>query len=116
MKALAIMALVAGGASLGFASDLGFELVNKTNRDFEAVYLSVSTDKTWHGNLLAEGRKLDPQETLQVKFPAGETAPAWDINIVDAEGLSVVFDDVKLVGVKRVTLTESDGKISADVE
>lgn len=116
MKALAIMALVVGGVSLGFASDLGFELVNKTNRDFEAVYLSVSTDKTWHGNLLAEGTKLDPKETLKVKFPEGETAPAWDINIVDADGLSVVFDDVKLAGAKRVILSEADGRISAEVE
>ncbi len=116
MKPLAILTLAAAGLSHVFASDLDFELVNKTGRDFEAIYISASADKTWHGNLLANGQKLDAHGTLKIRFPDQDTAPAWDINIVDADGLSVAFEDVKLSGVNRVILSEKDGAISAAVE
>ncbi|GAT33874.1 hypothetical protein TSACC_22294 [Terrimicrobium sacchariphilum] len=116
MKAFLILILAAGLASAGMASDLDFDLVNKTSRDFEAIYISSSAEKSWHGNLLADGRKLDPRDTLKIRFSDKETSPTWDINIVDADGLSVAFDDVKLAGAQRIILTESEGKLVATVE
>ena len=116
MKPFLILAVVMGLASAGVASDLDFDLVNKTSRDFEAIYISASAEKSWHGNLLADGKKLDPKDTLKIRFSDKETSPIWDINIVDADGLSVAFDDVKLAGAKRIILTESEGKIVATVE
>ena len=98
------------------ASDLDFTLVNHTNRSFEGLYLTASTNKDWDGNLLPEGRTLAAGGKLAVKFDAKSKASAWDLNIVDADGIAVAFDHLKLSGASVVTLEVVDGRITAEVE
>lgn len=110
---LALLLLTVGHA---MASDLNFVLANDTKRDYEAVYLSPSNDKDWNGNLLSKGQVLNPAEQVEVKFPAGQDEAAWDLNIVDEDGLAVAFQGINLIDVKKVTLVEKDGKINVIVE
>ncbi len=103
-------------AASALASDLDFTLVNKTKRSFEAVYVSTVGNKDWDGNLLADGKALAAGGQISIKFERREKAPAWDIDVVDSDGLAVRFDRVKLADVETVTLKEIAGKITAVIE
>jgi len=98
------------------ASDLDFVLVNDTDRSFEAVYISAAGDRDWDGNLLADGMVLKAGGQVMVKFPADAKSPDWDVNVVDDAGLAVRFDAVQLTGANKLTLKESQGKITVEVE
>jgi len=111
---LALIALLGLGNAV--ASDLDFTLVNHTPRSFEAVYITASDNKDWDGNLLPDGRPLVAGGKLAVKFDSHAKSASWDLNIVDSDGVSVTFDDVKLSGADTVTLKVVHGKITAEVE
>lgn len=115
LKHLPILLAVAG-LKTAVASDLDFTLVNKTPRSFEAIYLSSAENRDWDGNLLPEGKRMAAGERIAVKFSEKENHPLWDLNVVDADGVAVRFDKVKLEGADTVTLKEVDGKITAEVE
>ena len=53
---------------------------------------------------------------IRVRFKDDRKSETWDFNLVDDEGLSVTLDKVKLAGVDTVTLTDLNGKITAEVE
>jgi hypothetical protein len=113
---LLLLALYAFSLGSTMASDLDFTLVNATNRSFEAVYLSATSDKDWDGNLLAQGKPLDVGGKLAVRFDGAPKSATWDLNIVDADGLAVTFEKLNLIDVETVTLKNVDGKITAEVE
>jgi hypothetical protein len=115
MKALLLFFSLLGPGSV-MASDLDFTLVNQTGRSFEGLYISASSDKDWDGNLLPENKVLATDGSIQVKFAAKDNAATWDMNVVDADGVSVRFDAMKLPGADKVTLSTVDGKITAEVE
>lgn len=98
------------------ASDLDFVLVNKTDRTFEALYVTNPANKDWDGNLLPEGKVLPAGGKITVKFSSTATDPTWDINVVDDGRIAVRFDAIKLAGVDKITLKETKGKVTAEVE
>jgi hypothetical protein len=53
---------------------------------------------------------------IQVRFKSDAKLETWDFNLVDDDGLSVIFDKVKLAGVDTVTLTDVNGEITAEIE
>jgi hypothetical protein len=103
-------------AGLAVASDLDFQLVNGTNRSFEAIYVSAAQDKDWDGNLLANRAVLAPGKVLQVKFPEDAKTPDWDLHLVDDEGLAVRFHGVRLEDADRLTIVEKSGHLTIEVE
>jgi hypothetical protein len=104
------------GVANTFAADLDFTLINDTNRSFEGIYITASENKDWDGNLLLNGKVLDRGAKIEVRFKRDATSATWDLNVVDDEGLSVTFDDVRLTNVDKITLTYANGKITAEVE
>jgi hypothetical protein len=98
-----------------FASDLDFTLVNQTARSFEGLYITASDNKDWDANLL-NGKVLAAGGKISVRFKNDAKSEAWDFNLVDDEGLSVIFDKVKLAGVDTVTLKDVNGEITAEIE
>ena len=99
-----------------FASDLDFTLVNQTARSFEGIYITDSGNKDWDANLLLDGKVLAAGGKVRVRFKSEAKSETWDFNLVDDEGLSVIFKRVKLAGVDTVTLKNVNGKISAEIE
>jgi len=99
-----------------FASDLDFTLVNQTGRSFEGLYITASGNKDWDANLLFNGKVLAAGGKISVRFKNDAKSETWDFNLVDDEGLSVTFDNVKLAGVDTVTLKDVNGKITAEIE
>jgi len=108
--------LVMIGFGNAVAADLDFTLVNDTKRSFEAVYISATDNKDWDGNILTKNRVLQAGGKLIVRFGSDAKSPTWDLRIVDDEGLSVTFTDLKLEGMDKVTLKDVSGKIQAEVE
>ncbi len=111
---LLLFTLLSFGRAL--ATDLDFVLHNETSRSFEAVYISASDNKDWDGNLLTKSRVLAAGGKLTVQFDKKAGTAAWDINVVDDEGLVVKFDHVNLTNVETITLQDVNGKITAVVE
>jgi hypothetical protein len=100
----------------GVASDLDFTLINKTARSFEGVYITASDNKDWDANILRDGKVLAVGGQIEVRFKRDEKSPTWDLNLVDDQGLSITFDDIKLTNADTVTLTDVKGKITAEIE
>lgn len=98
------------------ASDLDFVLVNETGRSFEAVYVSEVGNKDWDGNLLPNGKVLAAGGRIDVRFPGTAGGPKWDINVVDDEGVVVRLGAVDLTNADTVTLRETKGQVTAEVE
>jgi hypothetical protein len=99
-----------------FASDLDFTLVNQTARSFEGIYITDSGNRDWDANLLLNGKVLAAGGKIGVRFKSDAKSETWDFNLVDDQGLSVTFDQVKLAGVETVTLKDVNGKITAEIE
>ena len=104
------------GVTNAFASDLDFTLVNQTARSFEGVYITASDNKDWDANLLLNGKVLAAAEKIEVRFKSDAKSETWDFNLVDDQGLSVTFDNVKLANVDTITLKDVNGKITAEIE
>ena len=99
-----------------FAAEHEFTLVNQTGRSFEGLYITASENKDWDANLLLNGKVLTAGGKILVRFKSDAISETWDFNLVDAQGLSVTFDHVKLAGVDTVTLKDVNGKITAEIE
>ena len=115
MKFRFLLFIVLSVAS-AFANDLDFTLVNQTGRSFEGLYITASDNKDWDANILVDGKVLAAGGKIQVRFKNDAKSETWDFNLVDDEGLSVTFDNVRLAGVDTVTLKDINGKITAEIE
>jgi hypothetical protein len=104
------------GVANAFASDLDFTLINETPRSFEGVYITASENKDWDANLLLNGKVLSAREKIKVRFKRDAQSQTWDFNVVDDQGLSVTFDDVRLNNVETITLKDVNGQIAAEIE
>src|ERR1700755_3534517 len=104
------------GVTGAVANDLDFTLINKTARSFEGVYITASDNKDWDANILRNGKVLSPGGKIEVRFPRDAKSPTWDLNLVDDQGLSVTFDNINLTNCDTITLTDLQGKITAEVE
>jgi hypothetical protein len=65
---------------------------------------------------LLDRKVLAAGGSFQVRFKNDAKSETWDFNLVDDEGLSVTFDEVKLAGVDSVTLKDVNGQITAEIE
>ena len=90
--------------------------MNQTARSFEGVYITASDNKDWDANLLLNGKVLAAAEKIEVRFKRDAKSETWDLNLVDDQGLSVTFDDVRLSNVDTITLKDVNGKITAEIE
>ncbi len=79
-------------------------------------FISASDNKDWDANLLLNGKVLAAGKKIQVRFRGDAKSETWDLNLVDDQGLSVTFDDVRLSNVDTITLKDVDGKITAEIE
>jgi hypothetical protein len=116
MKFLLFLFVLLLSAANAFASDLDFTLVNQTGRSFEGLYITTSDNKDWDANILFDGKVLAAGGEIEVRFKNDAASETWDFNLVDDEGLSVTFDNVKLAGVDTVTLKDVNGEITAEIE
>ncbi|HEV3471121.1 MAG TPA: hypothetical protein VG148_17490 [Pyrinomonadaceae bacterium] len=92
-----------------------FTLVNSTGVEIHALYISPHETDDWEEDVL--GRDTLPSgESVEIKFSRAEKAALWDLRVEDKEGNAIVWENLNLLEISKVTLYYKDGKATAEVE
>jgi hypothetical protein len=103
----------ANDATAGAAQD--FMLHNKTGVVIDKLYVSPSDKEDWQEDILGQDQLADGQ-SLEIKFHPKETAPKWDLKVMDTQGNSIEWHDLNLTEISEVTLHFENGKGTAEVK
>jgi ABC-type transport system substrate-binding protein len=103
----------AANQTAGAAQD--FMLHNKTGVVIDKLFVSPSDKEDWQEDVLGQDQLADGQ-SVEIKFHPKETAPKWDIKVVDTEGTSIEWHDLNLTEISEVTLHFENGKGTAEVK
>jgi len=107
--------LLLANASLTFAGEQDFTVVNNTGVEINALYVSPADKKDWGEDILGKDT-LPAGESTEIEFDDDEDAEKWDLRIEDKQGNSIEWADLDLTEISKVTLNYKDGKATANVE
>src|SRR4051812_26745664 len=100
---LGSMSVAALFSQAAHAGDQDFSLVNKTGVVIAKVMVSPHEEKSWGEDVM--GRDvLSDDETVDIKFHRSETAEYWDLKVIDKEGHEIVWENLNLLKISKVTL------------
>ena len=111
-------AIVAGLAFAGtqvLAGEQDFTLANQTGVEIHEIYISPSDTEEWGEDVL-ELDVLEDGKSAHIVFAPEEEAEDWDIMVKDEEGNSIVWTELDLTEISKVTLTYNDETPEATVE
>lgn len=95
--------------------DQDFTIVNKTGVTIAALYVSPSKENDWEEDILGQD-VLANGESCEISFSPKEKAALWDIRVEDSEGNALIWYNINLLEVSKVTLFYKNGKGTAQVE
>lgn len=109
-----VLALLAPATALAGAQD--FTLVNRTGLRIVKLYISTSETDEWEEDVLGVD-VLEDGASVDIHFSAKEQAKHWDLKIVDSDGDEVVWTNLNLLEISKVTLHyQKGGQPVADLE
>jgi hypothetical protein len=94
------------------AGDQDFTVHNKTGVEIHELYVSPHSTNEWEEDVLGKD-KLPDGETLDITFSPKEDAELWDLKVVDGEGGSITWENLKLTEITDVILYFKDGEATA---
>ena len=110
--AVGITSLVSQAARAG---DQDFKLVNETGCVIAKIMVAPHEQKTWGEDIM--GRDvLSADEAVDIKFHCTEDAEYWDLKIIDKDGHEIVWGNLNLLKISKVTLKYDESKATAEVE
>jgi len=109
---LGVAALVTQAAHAG---DQDFRLVNKTGVVITKVMVSPHDQKSWGEDIMGQD-VLSDDDKVDIKFHCNEDAEYWDLKIVDKDGHEVIWQNLNLLKISKVTLKIKDEGAVAEVE
>lgn len=113
--AMVFATLLTAQTSLARTGTQDFTLVNKTGYVISEVYVSPHTSNDWEEDVL--GRDvLGNNESVLITFSDRDSRRNWDLKIVDEEGDTLEWTNLKLNEISKLTLYWRDGKGYADIE
>ena len=98
-----LMAGLALAAPTVQAGDHDFKVVNKTGVEIHHLYVSPSSKNDWEEDILGEDTLPDGEET-DIEFDTDEEAELWDLKIADEEKNSIVWTQLNLLKISKITL------------
>ncbi|CAN5614648.1 hypothetical protein BH09VER1_BH09VER1_22020 [soil metagenome] len=107
-----VAALSVLGAGRALAGDQDFTVHNETGVTIKELYVSPHSTEDWEENVLGKDSLKDGEEQ-EITFPKREKAENWDLKVVDSDGNSVEWANLKLTEITDVTLTIKNGKTYA---
>ena len=107
--------IAAFGSTVAVAGTQDFTLVNRTGLTIQELYISASTTDDWEEDVLGVDVLADG-ESVEITFSPKEKAATWDLKVVDSEGDSIVWEDLNLNDISRVTLHYGKDGAVADIE
>jgi hypothetical protein len=102
-------------AQAAHAGDQDFSLVNKTGVVITKVMVSPHDEKEWGEDVMGQD-VLGDDEKVDIKFHRSETAEYWDLKIIDKDGHEIVWQNLDLLKISKVTLKYTDDNATAEVE
>lgn len=94
------------------AGDQDFTVHNKTGVEIHELYVSPHSTNEWEEDVLGQD-KLPDGEDLDITFSPKEDAELWDLKVVDGQGGSITWENLKLTEITDVTLYFKDGEATA---
>ena len=101
--------------SNAFAGKQDFKLVNRTGFDIAEVYVSAHHTDDWESDVIGKA-VLAAGATVEIHFVPSDKTKQWDLKVVDGKGKAIVWEDLDLSEISKVTLHYTDGKATAEVE
>lgn len=92
-----------------------FLLVNQTGVVITEVYVSPHSSNDWEEDILGRDT-LAAGASVNVTFSDRDSRSNWDLKIVDEDGDTLEWTNLKLNQISKVTLYWKDGKGWADIE
>lgn len=89
----------------GVAAAANFTLINKTGVDIHELNVSPAKSDDWGSDLL--GKQVlghNQQVTISINTSNGYV---WDIQVRDSDGEGLVWDELNLKGITKITLDKS---------
>ena len=92
-----------------------FTLVNSTGVEINALYVSPHDADDWEEDIL--GRDTLPAgQSVDIKFDRDEQAAMWDLRVEDSQGNSIVWENLDLLKISKLTLHYENGRARAVAE
>ena len=102
-RILVAAAVVALTAPVAQAGDQDFTVVNQTGVEIHHLFVSPSSKNDWEEDILGEDTLPDGEE-VEIDFDTEETAELWDLKIADKEKNSIVWTQLNLLKISKITL------------
>ena len=95
--------------------DQDFTVVNKTGVTINSLYVSPSKQDDWGEDILGQDQ-LGDGSAVNIKFHPKEHAAHWDLRVEDSDGNALIWTNLNLLEISKVTLFYNDHKATATVE
>jgi hypothetical protein len=92
-----------------------FTLVNSTGVEINKLYVSPHEKDDWEEDVLGQDT-LPSGQSVHIKFKREEEAAMWDLRVEDTQGNFIVWENLNLLEISKVTLYYENGKARAVVE
>lgn len=102
-------------AAVAVAGDQDFVLVNKTGVEIHNLHVSPSDKNEWGPDILGKDTLADG-ESVKITFHPNAEAELWDLRVADKSGNAIMWENLNLMKISKVTLHYSDGKATAETE
>ncbi len=106
---ITLMSLGFRPASVQAASTKDFVVINLTQAEIYALYVSPSDAEDWGEDILTVDT-LPNEEMVEVQFDFNEDISFWDLRAEDQDGNAIVFENVNVDEIWNVTLGFVDEK------
>ena len=113
--AFAAALTVAGLVSTARAGDQDFALVNKAGVTITHVMVSPHEQKTWGEDIMGKD-VLGDDEKVDIKFHCSEDAEYWDLKVIDKDGNEIVWGNLNLLKISKLTIKYEGNTPTAEVE
>jgi hypothetical protein len=92
-----------------------FTLVNSTGVEINKLFISPHDKDDWEEDIL--GRDTLPSgQSVDIKFDRDEKAAMWDLRVEDSQGNSIVWENLNLLEISKITLHYENGRARAVTE
>ena len=106
-----LMASALSVASIAFAGDQDFTIVNNTGMSLGSMYVAPESDSKSWGNELFKGKVLPSGNQVEITFSAKNTECEYAIAFKDSEGNEYEIHNVDLCSITELRLSKSGDSI-----
>ena len=89
--------------------------MNHTGIAIAKIMVSPHEQSSWGDDIMGADTLSDDAK-VDIKFHCSTEAEYWDLKVVDKDGHEIVWENLNLLKISKVTLKYEDSKATAEVE